>query len=90
MTDAGPLDLLVELRDRDGGRHEYADLLGRAVRYEVGAVTVLLAALDDIIESKQFAGREQQASRRSARTAGAPTLPGTNWRFSSAQNHRGG
>jgi hypothetical protein len=26
MTDAGPLDLLVELRDREGGRHEYADL----------------------------------------------------------------
>ena len=44
MTDAGPLDLLVELRDRDGGRHQYADLLGRAVRYEVGTVTVLLAA----------------------------------------------
>jgi len=59
MTDAGPLDLLVELRDRNGGRHDYVDLAGRAARYEVGTVTVLLAALDDIIESKQFAGRDK-------------------------------
>jgi hypothetical protein len=80
MTDAGSLDLLVELRDRDGGRHDYAELLGRAVRYEVGAVTVLLAALDDIIESKQFAGRDKDCEglpellklQRDRRTGAAP------------------
>ncbi|MBA3288150.1 MAG: hypothetical protein H0U21_09030 [Acidimicrobiia bacterium] len=59
MTDAGPLDLLVELRDRAGGRHTYNDLVGRAVRYEVGDLTVVLASLDDIIASKEFAGREK-------------------------------
>ena len=59
MTDAGPLDLLVELRDRDGDRHGYSDLLARAVGYEVGEVSVLLASLDDIVASKEFAGREK-------------------------------
>ena len=59
MTGAGPVDLLVELRDRDGGRHSYRELARRAVRYEVGGVTVSLASLDDIIGSKEFAGREK-------------------------------
>jgi hypothetical protein len=59
MTDAGPLDLLVELRDRDGGRHSYGDLVERAVRYEVGGLAVAVASLDDIIESKEYAGREK-------------------------------
>jgi hypothetical protein len=59
MTDAGPLDLLVELRDRDGGRHDFVDLSARAVGYEVGELTVLLASLDDIVASKEFAGRDK-------------------------------
>lgn len=59
MTDAGPLDLLVELRDRDGGRHDFADLSARAVGYEVGDLTIWLASLDDIVASKEFAGRDK-------------------------------
>ena len=59
MTDAGPLDLLIELRDRDGGRHDFVDLAARAVGYEIGELTVLLASLDDIVASKEFAGRDQ-------------------------------
>ena len=59
MTDAGPLDLSLNLRDRDGGRHDYGDLLQRSVRYQVGDLTVVLASLDDIIASKEFAGREK-------------------------------
>ena len=59
MTDAGPLDLLVELRDRSGDRHDYSDLVTRAVGYEVGELPVLLASLDDIVASKEFAGREK-------------------------------
>ena len=59
MTDAGPLDLLVEVRDRDGGRRDFVDLSARAVRYEVGDFTVLLASLDDIVASKEFAGRDK-------------------------------
>ena len=59
MTDAGPLDLLVELRDRQGGRHDYAELSSRAVGYDVGDLTVRLASLDDIVASKEFAGRDK-------------------------------
>ena len=59
MTNAGPLDLLVELRDRIGGRHDYAELSARAVGYDVGELTVQLASLDDIIASKEFAGRDK-------------------------------
>ena len=57
MTDAGPFDLLVELRDSSGGRHSYADLLPRAVHITIGRTEVRVAALRDIVESKQFAGR---------------------------------
>ena len=57
MTDAGPLDLLVELRDARGGRHQFAELATRAVPHDVGGVIVRLAALDDIVASKAFADR---------------------------------
>lgn len=56
-TDAGPLDLLVELRDPAGGRHSYAELASRAVLVTVGEVTIRVASLDDIIASKRYAGR---------------------------------
>lgn len=56
-TDAGPLDLLVELRDPTGGRHPYADLASRAADVVVGEVTIRVASLDDIIASKEYAGR---------------------------------
>lgn len=56
-TDAGPLDLLVELRDSSGGRHPYADLATRASSVSVGELMISVASLEDIIESKRFAGR---------------------------------
>lgn len=57
MTDAGPLDLLVELRDVSGARLPYASLLQRSTHIAVGSLTVHLASLDDIVASKEFAGR---------------------------------
>jgi predicted nucleotidyltransferase len=57
MTDAGPLDLLVELRDPSGGRHPYEDLNSRASDIAVGGVTVRIASLGDIVASKQYAAR---------------------------------
>jgi hypothetical protein len=57
MTDAGPLDLLVELRDAGGGRRPYEELVTRATRHRIGSVVVSLAALDDIVASKEFADR---------------------------------
>lgn len=57
MTDAGPLDLLVELRDVRGGRHPYDELVDRAARHRIRSVVVLVADLDDIVSSKEFADR---------------------------------
>ncbi len=55
MTDAGPLDLLVELRDPEGGRHPYGDLATRATTVLVGNLTIRVASLQDIIASKEHA-----------------------------------
>lgn len=57
MTDAGPLDVLVDLRDASGGHHPYTDLIKRASAISVGGLTVRLAALGDIVASKQYADR---------------------------------
>jgi hypothetical protein len=57
MTNAGPLDLLVELRDTSGARHRYMALFQRSVPIAVGNVILRLASLRDIVESKEFAGR---------------------------------
>jgi hypothetical protein len=59
MTDAGPLDLLVELRDEGGGRHNYDELSKRRVANEIDGVIVQLAALQDIIASKEYAARDK-------------------------------
>ena len=58
-TDAGPLDLLVELRDPSGGRHPYGDLASRALEVRVGDLIISVASLDDIIASKEYAGRRK-------------------------------
>jgi hypothetical protein len=58
-TDAGPLDVLVELRDATGGRCRFEDLEARADAVEFGGLVVLVAALNDIIASKEFADREK-------------------------------
>lgn len=59
MTDAGPLDILIELRDRAGSRHGYDALASRLVANEIGGITVKLASLKDIVASKEFAGRDK-------------------------------
>jgi hypothetical protein len=56
-TDAGPLDLLVELRDPAGGRHPYVDLASRATAVSVGELMIKVASLEDIVASKRFAAR---------------------------------
>lgn len=57
-TDAGPVDVLIELRDRSGGRHPYDELAARHVANDIDGIVVHLAALDDIVASKEFAGRD--------------------------------
>jgi hypothetical protein len=58
MTDAGPLDILHDIPDREGARLGYDELNNRATTHTyVGGVTVRVAALDDIVASKQWANR---------------------------------
>ena len=57
-TDAGDLDVLAALRDGDGRRVTFGELVRRSTSTSVGGLTIRLAALDDI-ESKRFANREK-------------------------------
>jgi hypothetical protein len=54
-TDQGPLDLLYRVR----GDLDYAAVLGRSVRYEVGGLVVNVLALESVIECKRFANRDK-------------------------------
>ncbi len=55
-TDAGDLDVLTALPTRDG-RSRYDELVVRAGSFDVGDIAVHVAALDDIIASKEWANR---------------------------------
>ena len=59
MTDAGPIDVLRELRDRHGGDVPFDALQDRGTDQEIGGVVVRVAGLDDIIAAKEFAGRDK-------------------------------
>jgi len=59
MTDAGPLDVLHDMPDREGHRLGYEQLIGRTSEAVHAGVTVRLAALDDIVASKEYANRDK-------------------------------
>lgn len=75
MTDAGPFDVLAGLQAADGRLLPYEELVGRANLLQGDGFTVKAAALDDIIQAKEHAGRakdreglpELRAIRDSAR-----------------------
>ncbi|MGH9279360.1 MAG: nucleotidyl transferase AbiEii/AbiGii toxin family protein [Acidimicrobiales bacterium] len=56
-TDAGDFDILADLPSSDGSRLRYDDLIGRANTQPLHGITVRVAALDDIIASKEWANR---------------------------------
>lgn len=56
-TDAGDLDVLADLPDARGHRLAYRELMERADRQDFHGVAVHVAALDDIIASKEWADR---------------------------------
>lgn len=58
-TDAGAIDILRELPDRGGRRHTYDELATRGVAADIGGFIVHVAALDDIVASKEFAGSDK-------------------------------
>jgi len=58
-TDAGPFDLLADLRDFDGGSVPYEELITRSTVLQGEGFMVHVASLDDVIAAKTFANREK-------------------------------
>lgn len=56
-SDAGNFDVLADMPGRGGSRHGYVELLGRSVETTLHGITVRVAALEDIIVSKEWADR---------------------------------
>lgn len=59
MTDAGPLDVMPDMPDREGHRLNYEQLVDRSAPAVHAGITVRIAALDDIVASKEFANRDK-------------------------------
>jgi hypothetical protein len=57
-TDAGYLDVLTEMAHRHG-RAGYEDLVSRAVSLRLDGIDIRLISLDDLIASKEAAGRDK-------------------------------
>lgn len=56
-TDAGDVDILANIPDRGGELRGYAQLAERAITLELDGVVVQVAALADVIASKEWADR---------------------------------
>jgi hypothetical protein len=56
-TDAGDLDVLVDIPDRSGRGMRFDELISRAAVQDVNGRTVRIAAVDDLIASKEWADR---------------------------------
>lgn len=56
-TDAGDFDVLTDIPAGDGNRLRYDELVGRASVQDVNGLAVRVAALDDVIASKEWADR---------------------------------
>ena len=85
-TDAGDIDLLVDVSGKEGRLYLYEDLAGSARRLQVAGVYVLVASLQDVIASKEQADRakdrdalpelyELRAQQGSTSTGPATALP---------------
>jgi hypothetical protein len=56
-TDAGDFDVLTDIPGRHGALRGYEELIARAALQAVGGIVVRVAALDDVIASKEAADR---------------------------------
>lgn len=56
-TDAGDLDVLADIPDRSGVHRTYEELMERAEALDLSGLVVSVAALGDVIASKQWADR---------------------------------
>jgi predicted nucleotidyltransferase len=58
-TDAGPFDVLAELKDFEGQPVPYEELLSRSVVVRGDGFVVHVASVDDIIAAKTYADRDK-------------------------------
>ena len=58
-TDAGPFDILAELKDLEGRSVPYDELLKRSMIVRGDGFSVHVASVDDIIAAKTFANRDK-------------------------------
>jgi hypothetical protein len=58
-TDAGPFDVLAELKDFEGQPVPYEELLSRSMVVRGDGFVVHVASVDDIIAAKTFASRDK-------------------------------
>ena len=58
-THAGDVDVLAAIRGERGERRQFADLLDRSSETVLTGVAVGVSSLQDIVESKRFAGRDR-------------------------------
>ena len=56
-TDGGDLDILADIPDGHGRHMSYRELVERATELNLDGIVVRVAALDDVIASKEWAGR---------------------------------
>ena len=56
-TDAGDLDVLADIPDREGRHMHYQELVDRATELDLEGIMVRVASLDDVIASKEWANR---------------------------------
>ena len=56
-TDAGPFDVLADLKDFEGRSVSYEELLTRSIAVRGDGFAVHVASIDDIIAAKTFANR---------------------------------
>jgi Zn-dependent M28 family amino/carboxypeptidase len=59
MTDAGPFDVLADLKDLEGRSVSYEELLTRSIAVRGDGFAVHVASIDDIIAAKTFANRDK-------------------------------
>jgi hypothetical protein len=58
-TDAGPFDVLADLKNSEGKSVPYEDLVSRSLVIRGDGFLVNDASVDDIIAAKSFANREK-------------------------------
>jgi hypothetical protein len=58
-TDAGPFDVLVDLKDSSGRSVPYEELITRSTVLRGDGFVLHVASLDDVIAAKTFANREK-------------------------------